>query len=58
MQTRGFATSFGLFSNSLRPGCNFSVKNQTGYAEQHSCNYQKVAWSGYETTTELRVVGL
>ena len=49
MQTGGSLLHPYGISKSVGFGCNFSVKNQTGYAVQHSCNYQKVAWSGYET---------
>ena len=50
MQTGGSLLHTYGISKSVGFGCNFSVKNQTGYAVQHSCNYQKVARSGYETT--------
>ena len=51
MQTGGSLLHLYGISKSVGFGCNFSVKNQTGYAVQHSCNYQKVARSGYETST-------
>ena len=54
MQTRGSLLHLHGISKSVGFGCNFSVKNQTGYAVQHSCNYQKVARSGYETKSLVR----
>ena len=53
MQTWGSLLHPYGISKSVGFGCNFSVKNQTGYAVQHSCNYQKVARSGYETRVKL-----
>ena len=55
MQTGGSLLHPYGISKSVGFGCNFSVKNQTGYAVQHSCNYQKVARSGYETMSPLGV---